>query len=469
MNPEIENKIDAFISHIRITNTTAVLWFLSLCMIWGLGLFVSYSDWQKYDNFKNKALPENILLKETAKKVDFKLPGVEFKVFSHYAPTAWNVAALFFLWFFVLNRKRSLIYACRVIRYEKENLGKNGVSIHNIPPWWLAPLPNESTYNVTISDLNIFVSWGPNQKTAHLKVKAFCFVFFVMQIHVAWLAFVASDIFIRGSLTAIIVQSISLLCVVLTGFLINIWLWEKKIPAYTVSEIIPSTASRRKVIWIGLFSFFAVIIAPIRKAFQILYRVKAPRYKKRNIAAPIKMGLDPGFWKNKRSDKKGNITHIVSLDGTTFIHGSPPNKKYFEQLKPDEVADSNKIIEFNGTKGLFQLEKYILEITINEMHDFGLAIKLLIAGIKYDSKFRPTSTGRYSYRLYDLAAGLASRYGNENGKRNNRELEKIIQIANSTTDNLLRKKVRKWNEENSQWRQKWSLENNSLKWAGVPV
>lgn len=463
MNDEYKKKIEVVESQMSMINTTCILWFLSLFMIWSLSLIASYYYWQNYAG-SDKQIIEYVSLKEQAKNVKFKLPGVEFEVASVFAPTVWNWAMFLFLLYLVQSRKRVLIYIARAIRFRKAHCEDSSSQLHIMPPWWLAPLPNKTTNHVYDEEVKSFLSWGPTQGGFRVRVIIFCACIMLMQSHVAWLAWTASDIFIRGGWNIAVMPSLSFLSVIFSGYLVMVWFRDTAIPAYDFSEKVPKQVTRRDLIKFGILSVLALTVAPTMEMFRKFNRPKFPRFLVRKTRKPITVNLKPGFFRNKRKGGNGKVVHIVSNESDMYIFGDDkPKIENFIPIKPDDLVTTDGIIQFNGSKGISQLEKFVLQGINGGQLDYKLAIDLLIVGMKYDNASRPTSTGRPSYRIYDLAAGLAVRHEQPS------KLKEITQITDSSSDNRLRRKRLKWDKEKSEWREKWSSNNKELTWAGLPM
>ncbi len=462
MKEEYAKQLDLVSSQVSRVNTVGVLWLASLVLVWVLGLIPSYTGWVEFAS-ADKFSAEYASKKKQTEFITFILPGLEFEVHSVYAPTVWNWTMVLFILFYIKTRHKILVYLARAIRFKKDNNLDISNSLYLMPPWWLAPLPQREYNNVSEQDLKKCLSWGPDQQYADKYVFTFLGTLVLLQTHVTYLAWVVSDILIRGGVAFVLMPSLSFLSLVVTITLIWVWFKAQTVPSYSPLENKTDRLSRREMLRVFIFALIAVAIAPVRELTRSLNRLKSPRYRKRNSLQPIQIDLEPGFWGNKQTNGKGEIVHIVSRGKTTYIQGdSTPNTKHFKEINIDLIVKNEYLILFNGSKGLVQLEAVALEQLNGKSKNSKLAIGLLIAGIRYDNHKHPTSTGRPSYRIYDLAAGLALRYDSE-------ELPRIIELANMQHDKKLRKRIEKWSKKDSEWARKWSSRKREVLWAGVPV
>lgn len=170
------------------------------------------------------------------------------------------------------------------------------------------------------------------------------------------------------------------------------------------------------------------------------------------------MNLSPGFWRNPRF--KSPVVHVVTNDQTVYIAGSIPNLDVFERVSPNEI--SRKTVRFSAAKGLVDLEQYCVEELRDGQMSAEAVIGVLESAIRYDTVARPSSTDLPSYRIYDLAAGLAVRHSPE-------QLSGIIRLAKNRNNPMLDRRVAKWTDQASPWHVKWQNKNEKVFWAGIPV
>lgn len=460
MREAYEKQLQIAESFIARTNTAAFLWFASLIIIWSTGLLPSSIELSALRVQKAEMVSsEDFLSARTdAESLDFRLPGLEFPVGTKYAPTVWNWALVLLIWYVGSSRFNILERVAAAIRFKKENCIDSPTLFFTTAPWWLSPLPRGPHDHVSQAELREALGWGARHRYAHFFVIGFMIVLLLLQFHVAYMAWTASELFIRKGIGVTILPSLSTASLAATAFLFWGWLRERTIPAYLRSEEVADNPGRRSILVFSGIFLASIFVAPTALVLKVATRPKLPRYVQRRKSPRLQVDKAPGFWRN--TGPKPPIIHVVTNDQTVYITGSIPNLNNFVKVFPNEFAGSTE--KFSGAKGLVDLEQYCLE----ELGDGRMTAKevigILEAAIRYDRVASPPSTNLPSYRLYDLAAGLAVRHSPE-------QLGNIVRLAKNRNNQALDHRVAKWSDQASPWCLKWQNKDERVCWAGIAV
>jgi hypothetical protein len=94
-------------------------------------------------------------------------------------------------------------------------------------------------------------------------------------------------------------------------------------------------------------------------------------------------------------------------------------------------------------------------------HDHEIACEFLVYALNHDLYLVGRSNHLPSFRLYDLLAGLSVRYDLTDYSR-----ELVRLVKEFKLEQLFQSRLKKWQDPNSAWHQRWSDQQRPVSWNG---
>lgn len=398
----------------------------------------------------------------------FELFGNKIDFSAKHAPGLLNSVIFVVLLFMFLRRREMLRLTAQMIRLKRtapSSTEEHETAITDIIgtiPFWVAPLPRNSTCAVKSKHIRLALAWDLIEtRNTVLTITALggigilqlLICTYSVRINVLW-----ESTFFWAPLVSFIILGVTFIVIVL-------WLSLDIIDDSHLFEVSKAAMRRREFILSACSFVIAVSMLPIYRRFRFVdvdeqsVIAGVPRFIPQEVKARRKanrithVSRKPGFYKNKRSD----IVHHVSAQGI-ILDAHQLNPAHLVTSSSAEIDNQAFLPRLQLATACRTLEAEALKQIRQKKHNS--ACELLHIAIGYDRRHRQWSLHRPAYRIYDLLAALSVRYEPDVDLA-------LLSIVKDDGDDALQKRRKKWDEPNSKWRKRWKNGEKQIKWAGL--
>lgn len=436
-------------------------------------------------------------LKELA-NVSFQLPGVNGAIETVYAPLLWSIMLLGLIAYLYRARLEVLRLVVSALRSAGTAPEEARSSLLGDAPLWLAPVPSTSGDQPSRVDVERAIGWSMSHEQSTFLALAALSTTWLLQMRVVWLGFVVAESLGSDTFDTVLVPSLLVVVAVMTVGATIMWI-RAELPGATTFGTDVVHVTRRRMMAKAALGAAAVVVFPAyrwvrasgRLSWWMPFGRSEPRFRTVSRDAPVQMSA--GAWvRNTRSrvvhyvvrkpvasgpaEQQGFVSRCGGqVEGTSAILGVSflSEKNLIASKAPALTSDADGRPNLATVSRSF--ESAALDVLQSNTRNGRVAADkldevfgLLLRGIEYDA-LRAGRAGRApSYRLYDLAAALAVRYGHRGVIPSLEDAIRSGRYARPGHNSALASRLNKW-KTSAAWKAKWIAPDQKWGCLVLPV